>query len=152
MQMDAKLTSTGLHFSMSVSSPRECVIGLHYYYNLILENACITSEVQDQYNDLGIFKPLPEKWMKNDRLHLELNEAADFGFLPLDGSSGEVILLMSRYKLRIAYQGRQNEVSWQLYHPKGSSFVCIEPMSVKNPRRLSSCKSSLNVEIEILPH
>jgi hypothetical protein len=150
MTYEAELTPTGLNISMKVSSSRVSVIGLHYYYALPKGKATVTSIVKDQYNDMGQFKPIPERWMKN-HLEFDLDEQADYGFLPLsEDHSGEVQLKTSAYQLRIRYQGANDEVSWQLYHPKNASFVCIEPMSAKNPRNLSASSSAVNVQIEIV--
>ena len=101
---------------------------------------------------MGAFKPLNQTshWLKNGELCFDLKEEADYGFLPLNGHSGKVLFTTQTHTLQISYQGAIDEVSWQLYHPKDATFVCIEPMSVKNPRGLTTKASSLKVQIEIL--
>ncbi len=153
MSYEAELTPDGLEIKLAVSSERLSLIGLHYYYALGPGKAEVTAWVKNQYNDMGQFKPIPKSWMKgeSDQLSFDLKNEADYGFLPLAKDfSGEVQLKASTYGLRIRYQGENEEVSWQLYHPKNASFVCIEPMSAKNPRGLTASSSSLNVQIEIL--
>lgn len=150
MSFEAQLTPSGLEISLSISSERICLIGLHYYYTLPRGKAVITSLVKDQYNDMGVFKPIEDRWTKGDKNHLvfDLDEPADYGFLPLDKDhSGEVHLKTSEYQMQIRYQGASDEVSCQLYHPKDASFVCIEPMSAKNPRSLSASSSSIKVQM-----
>ena len=152
MHFEAELTPKGLNLAMRVSSNRVCLIGTHYYYTLPKGKATVTSQVQDQYNDMGQFKPMLSKWTSggNHSLLFDLAEAADYGFLPLSECRGVVELQTATHSLRISYQGENDEVSWQLYHPKGASFVCIEPTSAKNPRNLTATSSLLKVQIEIV--
>ena len=150
MSFEAELTPEGLEISLAVSSERVCLIGLHYYYTLPKGKAIVSSVVKDQYNDMGQFKPMQDKWTKGDKNHLEfdLSEPADYGFLPYaNDHSGEMHLKTSEYQMHVHYQGESDEVSCQLYHPKDATFVCIEPMSAKNPRNLSASSSSIKVQI-----
>jgi hypothetical protein len=153
MNYEAELTPEGLEISLKVSSDRLSVIGLHYYYALPPGKAVVTAQVQEQYNDMGQFKPMPKPWMKEGShlLQFDLKEPADYGFLPfLKDFSGSVHLETATHGLRIRYRGMNDEVSWQLYHPQNATFVCIEPMSAKNPRGLTASSSELSVQIEIL--
>jgi len=153
LRVDAELTPQGLNIALHASSTRVCVIGLHYYYLLPPGKAQVTALVKDVYNNKGKFMPIEKRWIKKGSNHLmfDLREFADYGFLPLkEDHSGEVQLETSTYKLRICYQGASEEVSWQLYHPENATFVCIEPISAKNPRGLTASSSSLTTRIEIL--
>lgn len=153
MTFDCTLTPDGLHIEMSVESDRVCLCGLHYYYALEDHQGMVTASIQDTYNDMGVFKPLPKKW-KNKETNLftfNLQDSADYGFLPdTEDFSGWVLLETNQKKLKVSYQGKNEQTSWQLYSPKDASFACIEPMCAKNPRRLTEKSGKLKVQIEIL--
>lgn len=103
---------------------------------------------------MGVWKPIPKSWMGEgpNQLNFDLTQAADFGFRPLSKDfSTQVFLQTQDHSLTISYQGTDAENSWQLYHPIDSSFVCIEPLSAKNPRGLVQHSSCIRVKIEIGP-
>ncbi len=135
MRMEVELKEEGLCLEMQVEAERLSVIGLHYYYALPGGAARVRSKVQPLYNE--------------GELSFDLEQAVDDRYLPENGRSGEVLLETRTHRLKVCYQGEPDAVSWQLYHPQEASFVCIEPMSVKNPRGLNTTKSSLAVQIDV---
>jgi galactose mutarotase-like enzyme len=147
MQMEAELKREGLYLTLHVEAERLSVVGLHYYYALPPGPATVSSRVQPLYNDMGVFKP-----MQGGEFLFDLEREVDYGFLPENGKEGEILLRTTAHTLKVCYQGAPDAVSWQLYHPKDASFVCIEPMSVKNPRDLNTSKSSLRVQIDVIPN
>jgi len=152
MDFRAELLPEGLEIEMSVQSPRVCLAGIHYYYALQNRHGKIRAVVQDVYNDMGIFKPMPKEWCKADLQHLEfdLSHFADYGFLPLKNHQGEIHFETEGQGLNITYQGDNEQISWQLYSPKDATFVCIEPMSARNPRGLEVTHSHFIARIEIV--
>ncbi|MCH9608461.1 MAG: hypothetical protein S4CHLAM45_10370 [Chlamydiales bacterium] len=149
---DAHLSDEGLHIDLSVVSDTESIVGLHTYYALAGGRGRVTANVQKEYNDGGEFKPIPSTWNYQDQqLIYELNQETDFGFLPSPNSfEGDVVLETGSHKLRVRYWSDNDENSWQLWHPSGSSFVCIEPLSAKNSRRCRLSVSRIKILISIL--
>jgi galactose mutarotase-like enzyme len=82
-------------------------------------------------------------------LHFLVDEEIDAGFIPFGKTSGLVVYETTDHALKISMRS-SNEISFQVYHPKGSSFVCIEPLSTKNPRDLNLKSSSISIDIELL--
>jgi hypothetical protein len=147
MEFVATLQQEGLRLHLSVNSKRLSVIGLHYYFALPKGPSEVISDIQPIYNNEGVFHPIPQNWMREGNLCFPLNQKADFGFVPKNHESGQVKLETKTHSLHVQYQGKKDEVSFQLYHPENASFVCIEPMSVLNPRNLNTSHSSLDVLI-----
>ncbi|MDR3624139.1 MAG: hypothetical protein P4L16_03245 [Chlamydiales bacterium] len=144
----AEMSNAGLCIQYSIVSSHNSLVGLHYYYNKG-KNATVEASVGKQYNDQGIIKTIPSNWLKNGKLRFDLANAADYGFLanphPLMAS---IRLTTSDYQLVVRYVSATKENSWQLYHPKGSSYVCIEPMSAADPRKPQLSVSGILVNIE----
>ncbi len=152
MTFDVLLDSKGLHISLSVEAERASVIGLHYYYTLPKGKAVVIAPVGEQFNDMGTWNPMPEKWLKEKKqLYFDLSQEADYGFRPPSGNACTIDLQSQGYHLRVSYQAPEDEHAWQLYHPNDSDFVCIEPVSAKNPRGLTAKKSAIEVLIQINP-
>jgi hypothetical protein len=146
MEMEAYLDEEGLHLQLSVVSDTDSLVGIHYYYRLPEEKSHIRSEVKNTYLIEGIEKPLPEKWLSGkNTLDITLQEGIDCTFHPFSGLKGEISLVTSEFTLLTRYSSDSEENSWQLYHPKGASFVCIEPLSSKDPKHPNLTASSLNI-------
>ncbi|SCA64106.1 Uncharacterized protein SCG7086_CA_00080 [Chlamydiales bacterium SCGC AG-110-P3] len=149
---DATLTSEGLNIRMTVRSDTDSVIGLHYYYNLPKGTGSITSDVRNTCMENGIERELDSKWNLDNQnvLRFDLGDEADYGFRPSkDPCGGTIILDAGDYRLRTRYQTGCAENSWQLYHPKGSSFVCIEPLTAEDPRKPQLTVSILDALLTI---
>ncbi len=152
MTYQAQLVDEGLQIELSVVSDTESVVGLHTYYALADGQGVVRSHVQESYNDMGTFKPIPSTWnYSNNELVFDLKEPADYGFLPSpDFSHGAVLMETASHQLRVQYWSENEENSWQLWHPNGSSFVCIEPLSARNPRGCRLSVSRIKILISIL--
>ena len=62
----------------------------------------------------------------------------------------QIILDTEDYSLHIEYNTvSDHEISCQVYHPKGGTFVCIEPLSATFPPNPKLNRSSLEAKIEI---
>lgn len=62
-----------------------------------------------------------------------------------------MILNTESHEIHILYcTPSPEECSCQVYHPKGASFACIEPISARNPRSPVLNHSILEVKIEII--
>ncbi len=153
MHMQAHLRENGLFLNLSVVSDTASLVGIHYYYVLPQGKGRVISEVQNKVGIQGEFKPIPSDWQFDDqqRLIFDLQQEADFTFHPHPHLlKGTILLETDDYQLITRYECVCSENCWQLYHPKGSSFVCIEPMSAQDPRHPNLTASSLNIHIEIL--
>ncbi|MFV0340457.1 MAG: hypothetical protein ACK5MA_07545 [Parachlamydiaceae bacterium] len=137
MRFNVMLDGEGLHIDLSVVSDTDSLVGLHYYYRLpdkegIVE--CATSKEQK-----FPFKLSPET---------EVDE--NFHFYP-DPLKGEVYLRTKEFDLKVASRCQCQENSWQLYRTKDATFVCIEPISAKDPHHPTLTVSSLAVDIMVYP-
>jgi hypothetical protein len=149
----ATLLDDGLDITMdveSVGSPS--IAGLHYYYAIPKGDAKVSIDSQNTYNDMGTWRTIPKRWEAADGngLLFDLNEESDFGFLSnRPNHTGHARLETSLYSLIIDYKTTSDENAFQLYYPKGASFVCIEPVTAKNPRDAKQMKNHLNVHIGV---
>jgi len=154
LKYHAALTEDGLSIRYSMETEKPSVIGLHYYYALPNKSGSVFSIVAPDYHHPEGWKPIPSSWcLKEGELAFEVNEdtVADFGFTTQgDALEGQIELDAGAYKLQINYQASSPEHAWQLYHPKGAAYVCLEPVSAKNPRDATSISSELKVQIKIL--
>lgn len=152
MQYEAELTPKGLRIFLSVVSETDSVVGLHTYYRLT-GGGRVIAKVLPQFNDHGEIKPIPKQWSYGEDFTLDypLVENTDYGFYPYpDPLEGHIFLKTNDYHLKIFYRSLNQENSWQLYHPQGKSFVCIEPLSAKDPRKPHLSVSSLHTLITII--
>lgn len=152
MQLEADLREEGLFLILSVVSDTASLVGIHYYYALPQGKGRVISDVQNQVVINGELKPIPSQWQldSQQRLIFDLQEEADLTFRPYPNLlKGNILLETEEYELRTRYDCVCAENSWQLYHPKGASFVCIEPISSQDPRHPNLSVSSLNIHIEI---
>lgn len=149
MQYEAKMQEDGLLISLSVESQNPSVIGLHTYYALDGEGK-VTAHVQDDYRDKEI-KKIPADWFYSPNLlSYSLDQNTDFGFFPFPDPLSTMILLETKsHNIRVHYSSPTVENSWQLWHPKEATFVCIEPLSAKDPRKPKLTASSLKIRIAI---
>jgi hypothetical protein len=148
----ADLLPDGLHIDYSIVSDTDSVIGLHYYYHLPKGKGVVTSSVQPQIIESQKKQPIPSFWNYNEQRQLvyPLDQETDVTFYPFpDPLNGSIHLDAEDYRLNVSYDCKSQENSWQLYHPQGASFVCIEPLSAQDPRHPNLTVSSLKVHIQI---
>lgn len=152
MSFAAALTPEGLKLDLSVTSDSDSLVGIHYYYRLPKGKGTIFSRVQNRYIVSRELKPIPGEWNYDaqHRLVYPLNQETDFTFHPFpDPKGGEILLKTDEYALKTTYSCSSEENSWQLYHPKGGSFVCIEPISAFDPRAANLTASALSINLQI---
>lgn len=152
MKLFAELTPQGLSLDLSVVGDTDTIVGIHYYYHLPKGHGRVFSSVQPHYLVNGISQLIPPKWGLDDqnKLIFDLNREADFTFHPFPNPrSGTMILDAIDYQLKTTYTCSSQENSWQLYHPQGASFVCIEPLSAQDPRHPNLSVSSLHIDLNI---
>lgn len=145
LRYTATMTPKGLNIRYSVQSESDSVIGLHYYYALPRKTGTVTSVVKPSSS-------IPYPIDKDHRLNLVLDgqRDVDCNFWPLENPNGANILLDAHdYQLHIRYKTACAENSWQLYQPKGATFVCIEPLTAARPRQPQLTVSSIEVELEV---
>lgn len=153
MHFDVELKSNGLFLNLSVVSDTASLVGIHYYYALPEGKGTVITKVQDQVRINRELQKIPEAWNYDEQhiLKFDLDEEADFTFRPYpDGLAGDILLETQAYHLRTRYKCICEENCWQLYHPKGASFVAIEPISAQDPTHPNLTVSGLNIHLEIL--
>lgn len=153
MHYQAELTPLGLQIAIDVVGETDTVVGLHYYYHLPQGRGRVISAVQPTYLGAEGEHPLSAAWQVDAQqvMSFDLDEAADYTFHPFPHArEGKIVLDAIDYKLLLTYLSPSQENCWQLYHPKGASFVCIEPISAQDPRHPNLSVSSLKINLEIL--
>ncbi|MBJ7450092.1 MAG: hypothetical protein JHC93_07035 [Parachlamydiales bacterium] len=152
MKLNAQVTPLGLAMHLSVKAEKPSIVGLHYYYGLAFRKGVISGLVQDQYRTSHGLEPIPKEWYDKESgmLKFPVDSEADFGFFPRgNGHTGKMTLETTTHKLNVDYTAGTHENSFQIYHPAKSSYVCIEPLTAKNPRDLKINESSMAVKIAI---
>lgn len=153
MNYHAKMGAEGLLIELSVISDTGSVMGLHTYYAMAGQKGKITAQVQPQINDHGQIKNIPSSWNydKNHFFHYDAKEEIDAGFYPFpDALAGQILYETATHSIKISYSCDNQENSWQLWHPSGASFVCIEPLSAKIPQKPILSVSKIKILISIL--
>lgn len=152
MELTASLLDKGLSLDFSVESEKPSLVGLHYYYTLPLEGGKIKACVENQYHEQGEWKLIPSSFLdKEGNLFFDAMQEVDVGFIPKKKKDGfEIFYENAKFVLRISFQVEGGDASWQLYRPKGASYICIEPLTAKDPKYPISKKSRLQVKIEVL--
>jgi hypothetical protein len=151
MYFDIQLSPDGLMLELGVDAEEPAVIGFHYYYSLQKGPAQIKAQVEEQYREAGSWKKIPEAWLEKGQLVFDTQEAADYGFIPkMKDYTAEIFLETSTSTVKVSYQAGDNDHSFQIYRPKDASYVCIEPLSAKNPQKPTNKKRKLLSKLEIL--
>lgn len=134
MEFNVNLKPNGLFLHLAVVSDTDSLVGIHYYYALKNGKGRITSEIKNKHLVLDIDK----------------ESEMDFTYRPYDPLEGLILLETEDYSLRTKYRCASEENAWQLYHPKGASFVCIEPISSQDPRHPNLTVSGIDIHLEII--
>ena len=151
---EAHLTSAGLEIDLKVESPtNRCFAGLHTYYSLEKNSGRVSINCDEKYNDMGTLRVIPDKWRgKETTLDFDFKEAADYGFFPnTEEKCGVAMLTTGNRKVKISYKANDaNEHGFQVYHPEGASFACIEPGTARNFREAKLKRNHIKIKIEVL--
>lgn len=153
MSFVAELLPDGLHLDLSVVSDTDSLAGIHYYYHLPDGKGTIMSQVKDLVIDHQERKKIPSFWNFDEqhRLSLPIEQEIDCTFFPFpDSLEGSILLDAGSYRLLTEYKSLSEENCWQLYHPTGASYVCIEPISSQDPKHPNLTVSSLHIHLQIL--
>lgn len=149
--MNVELREDGLFIELSVEADRPSVVGTHYYYALGSQKTFIETDCKDQYFDGKNLVAIPEQWKKQNKVMVPISEALDLGFFPQKTDKySEVLLHTDTHKVSVRYESHTGESSFQLFHPKDASYVCIEPLSATFPRQPKLSSSGVNLYIEII--
>ncbi len=153
MTYNAELTPEGLAIEMSVVSDRDSVVGIHYFYQLPNGKGRIVSQIQDHYIANNETQSIPSDWDFDDQntLIYPLDRDTDFTFHPFPNPrEGKIVLETDEFNLETTYRCASQENAWQVWHPKGASFVCIEPISAQDPRHPNLTVSSISINLKIV--
>lgn len=152
MNYQAELNAHGLSINFDIVSDTDSLVGLHYYIHLPNKTGKVLASVQSHYLDQGEKKVIPADWLSGQHsLAFSLDNEADYTFFPYPNPrEGKITLDAGLYQLVTTYTCASQENSWQLYHPKGASFVCMEPLSSQDPKHPNLSVSSLRINLEIL--
>ena len=150
MSFLAELLPDGLALDYFVQAEKPSVIGLHYYYALPSTGGTIKALVENSYRIEDHWKAIPSALLDGDgNLLFDAQQEADFGFIP-KAKNGffEILYENAKYILKIRFQTESNEASFQIYRPKDASYICIEPLSAKDPKKPLLSSSRLKVLLE----
>jgi galactose mutarotase-like enzyme len=135
-----------------VVSDTDSVVGIHYYFHLPTGHGKVISQIKKHYMADKVRKEIPSDWNidSQQKLTFDLSQPADYTFYPFPNPlEGKIELDAETYHLEVSYKCKSQENSWQLYHPAGASFVCIEPLSAQDPRHPNLTVSSIQIHLEI---
>lgn len=151
MKFSASLHEIGLQLTLSIVSDTDSLVGIHYYYRLPDGRGFVKSRISNRCYIQGKLMPVPPEWGFNGQdLTFNLKEAADYTFSPAPNPLyGDISLLTSDYQLTTTYNCMCQENGWQLYHPAGTKYVCIEPVSAQDPSHTNLSVSSLHIQLQI---
>ncbi|NRA90672.1 MAG: hypothetical protein HRU43_06060, partial [Simkaniaceae bacterium] len=141
-------------FAKSTTQVKAHLHGSDLYQNTSLKVFEGQDFVQDSYRDQNTWSPLKEEWIKDDHFHFTLPQKADFGFLPKRKAENETDFHLNLnapdYSLHLDYNAASDkEISCQIFHPENASYVCIEPLSAKDPTNPTLSRSTLEVKLQI---
>ena len=151
MEFCAELLPEGLKIDLSVVSEADSLVGIHYYYRLPQGTSVVKSAVKEHYLNQSEPQKIPPEWgYDGHRLAFDLRRGADYTFFPYpDPIHAEIVLETGEYRLKTSYSCICQENCWQLYHPEGASFACIEPISSQDPRHPNLTVSALSIQLSI---
>jgi len=152
MCFSAEVLPNGIALDYSVRSDKPSVIGLHYYYALPASGGTVKAHVENSYRVQDSWKAIPASFLDSEgNLLFDAKQEADFGFIPKakDGFF-EVLYENALYILKIRFQTESEEASFQIYRPKNASYICIEPLSAKDPKKPILRVGRLKVLLEFL--
>jgi len=150
MSMTAELTDLGINVDLSVVSDTDSLVGIHYYYRLPPGTNRVKSRVQPEYLSQEGKKSISWDFDNQNRMTFNLNQFADYTFHPYPNKlEGRILLDTQEYQLVTLYRCASQENSWQLYHPEGASYACIEPISAQDPRHPNLSVSSIQIQLQI---
>lgn len=154
MGFQAEMTPQGLKLDLSVVSDNDSLVGIHYYYHLPKGTGTVRSYIKEKFIEEGQLKQIPQEWHVNDQHLLVFDlakHAADYTFYPFPKPlEAEIELDTGLYRLITKYSCASQENSWQLYHPAGASFVCIEPNTAQDPHHPNLTVSSISIALQIV--
>lgn len=153
MHYRAAFVGDTLQIDMDIVSDVDSVVGIHYYYHLPQGKGMVVSEVQPDCLIEGKLQKLQPEWRGDapHKLAFNLDNEADYTFYPYpDPRKAKIVLDAISYRLTTTYESPSQENCWQLYHPKGASFVCVEPISAQDPRHPNLTVSSLKITLEVI--
>lgn len=135
-EFSADLTPKGLTLELAIVSETDSLVGIHYYYHVPRGTGTVRSFIR--------------KEGKKEEFTCDFQTPIDANFHPADPLEGEIEFDAGDYKVVTRYQSPSQENSWQLFHPEGASYVCIEPLSAQDPRHPVLTASRLKIQIEIV--
>ena len=149
IEFRAELKDSKLNLKLTVVSHTDSLVGIHYYYALPDGKGRVRSTVDRSYTA----NHTDTRTLESSVFDYSLEEDTDFTFHPrVDARRGEITLETSTHKLITKYLSPSSENCWQLYHPKGSRFVCIEPISAYDPCHPNLSVSGVDISLEIIPN
>ena len=153
MNFKAELKNSTLYLNLDVVSDTDSLVGIHYYYRLPQGSCKVYSQIPLRDLNNEDLQKASKNWKIDPQqtFTYDLNGAIDHTFHSFpQPRQGIITLDTGGYKIITRYFSPNEENCWQLYHPEKASFICIEPISSKDPRHPNLSVSSLQIEIEIV--
>lgn len=145
MEFQANLLEKGISLDFSILSEKPSVLGFHYYYTLPLEGGQVMAEVEDEYRVNDEWVPLPSSFLdEKGFLVFDGKQECDFGFIPKENF---VLYQTREFSLKISFEGAS---SFQLYRPKDATYLCIEPLSARDPKHPTQLQNRIKVQIDFV--
>ncbi len=151
MTIDVELRPDGLFIEFAIVAKEPSVVGFHYYYAIDPLSSYITVDCKTSYFNGKALEEVKSAWKKDTSISIALSEPLDYGFYPSEALAKTPIYLHNKdYLLCVSYQSHTEESSFQLFHPEGSSYVCIEPLSASFPKQPTLFSSGVSQLLQIL--
>lgn len=151
MNFEASCLEDRLKIILRTKSDSESVIGLHYYFAMG-KAANIKAAISPLCYQEGQKVAVPAPWLESpSQLNLPVDTPIDTGFVPLlSHGVGHITLATEHYRLHLTIRPLAgSEYSFQVWHPQGSDFVCVEPISAENPRGKTLNEGALEIDFMI---
>lgn len=153
MELKAELTSEGLEMEISTVSEADSLAGFRYVFGWPNGCAKVISKVQKHYlNPFGLHE-IPSEWNnQQSQLSYQLDRSQEVNcvFAPLNPLEGKILLETDSYRILTTYYCCCQENCWQVHYPADASYLCISPMSAKDPYHPNLTVSSIRVKLQIL--
>lgn len=147
MTFEAQIIAKGISIDLQITSSEPSVVGCHYYYQLADRKGLVTSKIQPTLRG----QPLPPELSFDQKTHAfvyQCDKPCDWGFTPYPYDKMGWIEFFTGDRQTVIRYVTPTVGSWQMWHPEGASFVCIEPLTAADPRQPTQKVNGLLMYIE----
>lgn len=151
----ARLLPTGLFIKYSLESDSPSVLGFHYYYDLP-DAGLVSLQAEKAYRKQDKLIPFEKEALVGKSIHIPIKPNLDISLFPVKENENfhdyKCQLITDTYDLHLLYSPEfEHETCLQLYTDNAKQFVCLEPLSAKDPKKPYLTRSLIEMKLEIFP-